>query len=560
MKRLAFSFCFLFFVLLTNAWGAPLEFYATVTEKSPVDSLNTTLKVEVTPTVVLDVAVTTVTELKDADGNPITIDEIQVLDTVEVEAVFTPGGFLALEIQLQEAGEGFSIKGYLEDIDEVDSSLSVQGLTILTDGNTRFRDEERDPLSLDDLELRLASEGPLSLLIKVDGVYTENGLLATRVQILPNDRFARISLEGVIYEVRSETQFILDIGGGTQALVNILPETVMVGDPLAGLYVRVIGQLAPDLSVNALRIRVVGLFELSPDEVEMGYSETREITVLLRQSLDSNLVLQLSSADPAVASVSPESLTIPAGVLSAAFQVTSGEADGRTAVTVSAGDAFGGFSRNLRVEVGEGSGEQPTEIQWTPSVIRAAPDGHVSARLMFKYGRADQDLTVALDLIGPSADLNLQYPPTATILQGEKEVRIDLLFGAQTGSGKLVATLPEGMGSGTAELDIDLRSNPQAPLKVDWSTKKVDVAPETDFTVSLRLSRTAEADVPIIITPVSGDRTVLSEMEAQALIPAGSQTVEVAFRSSGRTGRVKLRAALPRELGGGHADLDISVR
>ena len=116
------------------------------------------------------------------------------------------------------------------------------------------------------------------------------------------------------------------------------------------------------------------------------------------------------------------------------------------------------------------------------------------------------------------------------------------------------------MGSGTAELDIDLRSSSQAPLKVDWSSKKVDVDPETDFTVSLRLSRTAEADVPIIITPVSGDRTVLSEMEAQALIPAGSQTVEVAFRSSGQTGRVKLRAALPRELGGGHADLDISVR
>ena len=55
MKRIVFSLVVPFCCLLMNSWGAPLEFYATVTEKNPVDSLNTILRLEVTPDVILDV-------------------------------------------------------------------------------------------------------------------------------------------------------------------------------------------------------------------------------------------------------------------------------------------------------------------------------------------------------------------------------------------------------------------------------------------------------------------------------------------------------------------------
>ncbi len=560
MKRILFSLLVPFFLLLLNGWGAPLEFYATVTGKSMADSV-TTLTVQVTPSLSLDVTVTSVTEFKDADGNPITVDDVGVGATVEIEAVYTPGGFLGLEIQLQEIGEDFSVKGYLDEVNAAESTLQVQGLTILTDTGTQFRDEDRESITLDDLATRLGEAGSSGLLVRVVGVYTDSGLLATRVKILESVRFARISLEGVISEFVSENQFILDIGGGTQATVNILPDTVLVGDPVAGLSVKVIGQLAPDLTVNALRIRVLGLFELSPDELEMGYEETQDVTVLLRQPLESDLVLQISSADTSVASPSIDSLTIPAGELTGAFQVNSGAGDGRTVITVAAGEAFGGYSRRLKVEVGEGApGGQSTEIQWTPPVVRAAPQGHVSVRLMLKYGQAQEDIPVGLELVDASEDLMMQYPSEVTILQGEKSVGIELLFGAQAGSGKLVAHLPEEMGGGTAELDIDLRSNSQAPMHLSWSDKKVDVAPETDFTVTLRLSRVAEGEILILITPVSGDREVLSSMEAEVTVPAGAQTVDVPFTSSDQTGRLKLRAALPRELGGAHTDLNISVK
>lgn len=563
MKRIVFLLFVPFFFLLMNGWGAPLEFYATVTGKSTADSV-TTLQVQVTPALPLDVTVTTVTEFKDADGNPITIDDVEVGATVEIEAVYTPDGFLALEVQLEGIGEDFSAKGYLDEVNAAESTIQVQGLTILTDDGTRFRDENREPITLEDLATRLGEAGSSGLLVTVVGVYTDSGLLATRVKILESDRFARISLEGVISEFTSDNQFILDIGGGTQATINILPETALIGDPVAGLSVKVIGQLAPDLTVNALRIRVLGLFELSPDELEMGYEATQDVTVLLRQPLESDLVLQISSADPSVASVSTDSLTIPAGELSGVFQVTSGVADGRTVVTVAAGDAFGDYSRRLKVEVGEGSpGAQSTEIQWTPSVVRAAPQGHVGVGLMLKYGQAEEDIPVTIELIDASSDLNLQSPefPLETVIpQGEKAVGIDLLFGAQTGSGKLVAHLPDEMGGDTAELDIDLRSNSQAPMHLSWSDKNVDVATGTEFTMTLRLSRVADEDILILITPVSGHREVLSSMESEVNVPAGSQTVDVAFQSSDQTGKVKLRAALPRELGGAHADLNISVK
>lgn len=551
------SLAFLFF---SNVWGAPLEFYATVTAKTSPDSVNTILEVQVTPTVILQVAVTTVTELKDADGNPITIDEVNEGATVEVEAVHTPTGFLALEIQLQDIGEGFTIKGYLDEVDEAGGSIQVQGLSILTDEGTLLRDEDRNPITLEDLAVRLGEAGSLGLLVKVDGTYVDSGLLATRVRIEAGDRFARISLEGIIADVLPGDQLLLDLGGGTQATINILPSTQMVGDPVAGLFVRVIGQLAPDLTIDALRIRVVGLFELSPDEIEMDFAQTRDVTVLLRQPLEVDITLQISSADPSIASVSAESLTIPAGESSGVFQVTSGSSDGRTVITVAAGDAFGGYSRPLRVEVGEGGGSSHSpELQWTPSVVRAAPQGHVSVRLMLKYDPAEEDIPVHIELVDASSDLLLEFQADPQIAQGERSVGVELLFGAQTGSGKLVAHLPDEMGGGTAELDIDLRSNSQAPLHLSWSDRKIDVAPETDFQVTLQLSRVAEEEILILITPVSGDRQILGSMEREVTVAPGAQTVDVSFGSSDVTGRVKLRAALPRELGGAHADLDITV-
>ncbi len=562
MKRISLAFIVFLAISATNSWASPLEFYAEVSAKTPVDSLNTTLTVKVTPLASIDVAVTTRTDFKDTDGNPITIDDIDVGALVEIEATYTSEGFLALEIQLQNESNGFEIKGFLEGV-QTDSpqSIEVQGFKILVGPDTRINDEERSPITLEDLDGRLAAAESAGLLVKVEGTYQDEGLLASEIKILPVGDFARISLEGVISNVESETEFTLDIGGGTTVTVNILPMTEIVGDPVAGLYVKVIGQLAADLSVDALKIRVLGLFELSPDELEMDYGQTRTVTVLLRQSLDEDLALQVTTADPAVATVSSDSITIPAGDLSTTFDVTAGETDGKTVVSVSAADAYGGFTRKLEVEVGEDqSGPREVGLRWSPGVVRAAPQGRVTVKLMLKYGVATEDIPVGLTLEESSADLDIRFPDDLVIPQGEKMVDVELLFGSQSGSGKLVATLPDILGGESAELDIELHSNAQAPLKVSWSQKRVEIAPSSEIQIELRLSRVVEEPVSVVITPVSGDSGVLGPYVSAVDVPAGEQVLKWTLKSSEMTGKVRLRAALPLELGGAHDDLDFRVK
>jgi hypothetical protein len=561
MKRTLFALSAVLLLSATSSWAAPLEFYAKVVAKNPVDSLNTTLRVAITPSVEIDVAVTTRTDIKDTEGNPISIDEVEIGALVEIEAAYTPGGFLALEVQLQLESDGFEIKGILQSIQTIPpESIQVQGFTILVIPETRILDENREPMTLEDLSARLAAAGPAGLLVKVKGLYQEAGLAASHIKILPHDGFAKISLQGIISAVLSEVQFTLDIGGGTEVLVNILPETEIVGDPVAGLYVKVIGQLAPDLSVNALRVRVVGLFELSPDELEMDYGQTRTVTVLLRVPLEDDLVLQIASEDSSLALPSTDSITIPAGDLSGTFDVTAGDADGRTVISVAAGEAFGGYTRRLKVEVGEdATGPRELELMWTPRVIRAAPQGRVSVRLMLKYGVAPEDIPIPLVLEESTGGLQIRFPDEVILPKGEKAVSLEFLFGSQSGSGKLVATLPDTLGGDSAELDIDLRSNSQAPLKVSWSEKKIEFARSTAITVDLRLSRIAEKEIAVVITPVAGDAGVLSSFLSPVTIPAGEQVVHLTFQSSEKSGKVRLRAALPRELGGAHADLDLRV-
>jgi hypothetical protein len=562
MKRTLLLLSFLFTLFTVPSWAAPLEFYAKVSAK-PDEALNTKLTVAVTPSVEIDVAVTTRTDIKDTDGNPIGIDQVNVGALVEIEAVHTSGGFLALEVQLQNESDGFEIKGILELVETAAlPSIQVQGFQILVGADTRIRDENRQAITMEELAQRLAEATSTGLLVKVEGTYEGEDLLASHISIVSNERFARISLEGVIADVLPPNQLVMDLGGGTEVLVNILPETEIVGDPVAGLYVKVMGQLAPNLSVNAIRIRVVGLFELSPDELEMAYGETRSVTVLLRQPLEENLVLAITAVDPSVASPSTDSLTIPAGDLSGMFDVIAGGADGKTQISVTAGEAFGGFSRNLKVEVGEGGPAVPKELQlvWTPGVVRAAPQGRVSPRLMLKYGVAPEDIAVGLAIEDPSEDLQLTYPEELTIPQGQKSVEVELLFGSQSGSGKLTATLPDSLGGSSATLDIELHSNAQSAMKINWSQKQVKAAASADITVALQLSRVAEEPVSVVVTPVAGDSAVLSSFLSPVTIPAGEQTVEVDLHSSDKSGKVKLRAALPLEQGGAHADLEIRVQ
>jgi hypothetical protein len=211
----------------------------------------------------------------------------------------------------------------------------------------------------------------------------------------------------------------------------------------------------------ARSIRVQELCELSPDTLRMHLNDARQVTVILRQALDSDLVISISSADDSIAQPAVAGLMIPAGQRSGTFDVNSFEVAGETTIEVeiTAPPELAGLTKTLEVEVGLQGGPRALEIKWTPRQIKKAPNRLREVRLMLKHGFAPEDLIVHIELVDPSPDLDIispEFPTEVTIPAGEREVRLVLEIMSTTGSGKLRATLPDSVGGHSDELEIDL--------------------------------------------------------------------------------------------------------
>jgi hypothetical protein len=565
----------LLFSLLVLVWfappaaAAPFEFYATVTAKEPIDPASVNLQVEITPGFGLTVKVTTLTEIKDRNGWPVTIDDIAVDDLIAVEAMHTEGGLLALEIRVQGGGHTFEIRGFLQGVDPTASRIVVQGIPITVQNSTEIKDEANLPLTLAELADRLEEDG--TLWVKVEGFAQNGTLVAAEIKIQPSRHFARISLEGIIDRFNNNGgEFFLDIGGGIEVLVKLTDETVIRGELAAGVYVKVKGYIDEDLAVVAVSVSVVGLFELSPNQLRMGFGETREVTVVLRQPLSSELTLTVESPDPEIALASLLSVSIDGGDLSAVFEVTAGAAAGRTEIVVTAPAEFGSVARRVKVTVGDpsafGGPPHPLGLEWAPRVVRAAPQGWVDVNLRLQFGAAPEDLEIPLELVDFSEDLHLDHPDTVVIPQGERFVRLRLLFHSRTGSGLLRAMLNESNDEVTADLDIDLRppvtpgtpgSPAQPSLGIVWTPPRVEVRAGSEFTATLRLTPRAPE---VLDVHISVSETLVTGLFPSVVsVAAGQQEVRVGFVAPDAAGRIRYRAALSREFGGGHADLEVVV-
>lgn len=549
--------------LFAGGWlaAAPLEFFATVKEKIPVDATSTDLVVELTPTFSLSVRVTPLTEIKDRDGLPVSLDEIQPGDLVAVEAIHTEAGLLALEVQKQDAGTGFEIKGPLASVDVAGSSISLLGLTILVDDSTKIRDHLRQPLTLQELaDLLASSVGPLW--VKVEATVVNGDIVARSIHVQGSVvRFARISLEGTIVEFPAADQFLMDLGGGIQVLVTLTPDTEVVGELAVGVFVKVKGLISPNLGVTALTVKVIGLWEVVPRRLGLEFDESRPVNILLRRPFETDLVFSVVSADPGLVSVDPAEVTIPAGALSASFQVQSGNVAGETWVEVGAPAELGGGTQRVLVKVEDDEpGLKEPELEWAPRVVRAAPNGTLVVRVMLKHGPTPVDLPVALSLKDASPDLVLTFPPEVVIPAGSVNAPVELHFGSRTGSGKLVAALPEEVGGDTAELDIDLRPPVQARLRLDWRPESLRIPAGTTGVAVLQLSAPAPVDLEVAIHPDEHNQTMgLVGFPAAVQFPAGTTQVPVEFQAGSQAGRAKFVASLPPDWGGDSARLEVRV-
>jgi hypothetical protein len=563
MKKIFVLIGLAFLISTTTLVAAPFEFFATISG-NPGNTVPLDLDLEITSSVTISVLVTSLTEIKDTDGTPITIGDISEGNMVAVEAFLTGTEFVALEIQRQSSLSEFELRGIVgaDDIDEAAGTIVLNGLQVhVEEGVTDIKDEDGTHLSLSELKQKATDEGDLWL--KIEG-YVNEDLVASEIKIPSMMQHAKINLQGIVGDFTSENSFELDLGGGTTTLVNVLPgETDIVGGGLAsGLFVLVKGYIADDLSIDALRIRIKDLIELHPDELELGFGETGDVTVLLRQALAEDLVLALSSNDDAIASVDPE-LTIPAGELMRTFGVQAHDVEGKTTVEVALPAAYGSLTKTVKVEVGDpedgDNGDKPLELEWNPRVVRAAPQEVRQVRLRLKHGVAPENIPVLLVWRHESDDLDVEVDPwpEVEILEGAESAIVELTFGSETGSGILRAQLPESLGGDIADLDIRLDPPEPPKIKIQWSSKKITASSGESVVIQLLLDQPAPEGLKAFVTLRGGDGS-LASFDSLVVFGTGETQADVNL-TTGDPGKVRVRAALPWEFGGMHSDLEIKI-
>ncbi len=544
-------------ILLTlAAWVIPattqVEFIASLQNISTGADGVTVLTMQLTPTISVPVRVTDDTEIKDDSDLPISTLDLAAGMVLKIEGVFTPAGILAEEIEIQQDGAQFEIRGVITEVtpDGGGGSIVVSDFPIQVPDSAEIRSQHGDPLMFDDLAV--------GQFARVSGSVQGDQLVASRVTIRrPFDGFARIRLQGVISEIINDATFTVMVDGGVSAQVEINEDTEIRGVLAVGALVRVDGTLTESLSVLARRIVVIPPIRIAPKELELEPGETGPVSLILLAPRDEDTVFDLVSTNPDIATPSVDSLTIPAGELTASFDVAAGDEEGEAFIEVSTE----GFEGRVKVEVGTEDEEPPVtdlRLRWEPRVIHAAPNGSREVRLRIN-DRAPEDLLVTISRESGTEDL-LSFPEEVTIPAGSKEVRLVLTFLGSQGNAVLRAVLPDSVGGDQDDLEIALRPDHVEKLEIEFNPESLRLSPGETGKVHLNLDRPAPFDLEVLITPQGGNAAVALGVPTRVTFLEGEPSVMMEFTAGTQPGKRNLRAALPVQVGGDSAELEIEVK
>jgi hypothetical protein len=447
MKRFAFLVIFLLSVGSAFSAASQVEFVATVKSVQVESAEAATLTMQLTPTFTIDVAVTSLTEIRGEDDAALTLDDLQAGMILKIEGVFVAGGILAKEIQVFGGVAEFEIKATLDSVDATAKQIVVLGLTIGVTDDTRVRDCEGNDLTLADL---VAGQ-----MVKVEGS-AEDGLVATSVIACSlTFRAPRIAFEGVIVEV-TESGIVVRVEGVDDVPVKITEDTEVRGELEVGAAVRVVGTIGEDLSVTATKVVVTGTLQLAPSKLErLKVGQSHPVAIILHAFYQSDVKLSVVSLDPTVAEVSSSEVVIRAGKITGAFSVNA-KAVGETTVEVSMPAELGGAKAVLGVEVVKSTSPGEMEIRWTPSSL-SIKQGHTRHAVLVFKAPAAADVDIALALVSGAADV-VQFPATLHVKAGARFATASIVAGQKPGTVKIRATAPESAGGQTADLTVEVRA------------------------------------------------------------------------------------------------------
>ncbi|HSR51731.1 MAG TPA: DUF5666 domain-containing protein [Acidobacteriota bacterium] len=554
----------------TAAAPSQVEFSATLVRIDSDPTLGDTLIMGVTPEAELAVRVTPSTEIRDLQNLPIGVGALETGSVLKIEGIFTDVGILAQEVKVTDDETQFELRGLIESVDAQARTVSLLGFTLEVSPSAQIRDRAGNPIPFDDLQ---AGDR-----VKAEGVILAASIEAREITLLTGQlAFAEIEFEGRVERIEGDRLFVSIQGVSGEVPVTVAPSAELRGDIVEGAQVEVKGLLNPDLTVTASRVRVLRPFQAVPDELRMDFGQTRRVDVVLRNALAEDLVLSISSRNASGAQPSVDTLTIPAGTLSAPFEVTSGSFEVTTFVDITAPVAMGGFTETVKVEVetdndngcddssGDDSGgcdDNPTgqlvEIKWSPDKISGQGNRSVEVSLLLTR-TLQEDVEIILFLKDGKSAL-VSFPSMMMIAAGERVVRFPVEIGSGPGRAKVRAALPASVGGDTDDLEIDLRAQQQEKVELSWRPQDdLELQPGQSASVTLALDRPAPFDFSVAILVDKGDPALVSGVPSEIFFPQGSMAQTINVTAGDAPGKVEFEAQAPFSLGGDRESLKIEI-
>ena len=545
MNKLWQLWCLVCILGTTIAGPSQVEFVATL---KSVESLEETtlLSMELTPEVNLTVVVSEATEIKDETELRATATSLQVGQTLRIQGVFGDTGLVATQIIVTDDNHAFELRGRIQEITPA-PAIRIYDFLIQVPESAHIHDQFGENLGFGDLQVEQY--------VKVSGVVQEGRFLAREIKVrIPEDGFARVRFSGILREFVDDRSFIVAVEGDVAVLVHLTDDTEVIGALLAGVSLYVVGVIGDDLSVKAIKVKVLGLFELIPPRLAMQAGTEKMVQVVLRHVLDEDLRLSLHSTDPEVAMPSSDGVVVEAGKLVGRF-VVQAKREGHAAIVAS---AAGRGEEAVKVQVA--APEPELRIHWRPEKVEVRQGQEFHVRLILNQP-APEDIRVRLEAvephISPSGDIappRVRFPSEVLIPSGHEGVSVPMQAGFQPGRTLIQAQLANGAAS---RLLVEV-GPADAPLRVGWRPEGVEVRFLREFSVALYLNRPAPVSFRARIS-ASGDPHIVDGMPEAVEFEEGQEKVELRLKSRTTAGRVQFVASLPEDLGGARSALVIEV-
>jgi len=216
------------------------------------------------------------TEIRDGEGNPIQLSDLQVGFLVEIRAIIqTDGSLLATRIEIEdEQGNGeVEFTGTIDLLQE--NLIIVDGITFTVNGMTEILDDDGNPISFEDLSV--------GMLVQIRGETNGMGVLvATRIKVEDEFEDDEVQLRGIVTAVVEESIVV----AGLEFVVD--DNTVIVDEenrPIALHQIRVgfVVEVRADI-VNGERLA-------TRIEVEDRFENVIEITGAIEEVGEASLVV-----------------------------------------------------------------------------------------------------------------------------------------------------------------------------------------------------------------------------------------------------------------------------